>query len=30
VLKVAGGSSEILRNYLARRILKDAGHEGVA
>jgi alkylation response protein AidB-like acyl-CoA dehydrogenase len=30
VLKVAGGSSEILRNYLARRILKDPGHEGVA
>jgi alkylation response protein AidB-like acyl-CoA dehydrogenase len=30
VLKVAGGSSEILRNYLARRILKDPAHEGVA
>lgn len=30
VLKVAGGSSEILRNYLARRILTDPGHEGLA
>lgn len=30
VLKVAGGSSEILRNYIARRILKDPGHEGLA
>ncbi|MEN2741159.1 acyl-CoA dehydrogenase family protein [Microbacterium sp. X-17] len=30
VLKVGGGSSEILRNYLARRILKDPGHEGLA
>lgn len=30
VLKVAGGSAEILRNYLARRILKDPGHEGLA
>lgn len=30
VLKVAGGSSEILRNYLAQRILKDPGHEGLA
>ncbi|RDD85269.1 acyl-CoA dehydrogenase family protein [Streptomyces parvulus] len=30
VLKVAGGSSEILRNYLARRILKDPRHEGLA
>jgi alkylation response protein AidB-like acyl-CoA dehydrogenase len=29
VLKVAGGSSEILRNYLAQRILKDPGHEGL-
>jgi alkylation response protein AidB-like acyl-CoA dehydrogenase len=29
VLKVAGGSSEIMRNYIARRILKDPGHEGV-
>ena len=30
VLKVAGGSSEILRNYVAQRILKDPGHEGLA
>jgi alkylation response protein AidB-like acyl-CoA dehydrogenase len=30
VLKVAGGSSEILRNYLAQRILNDPGHEGLA
>jgi alkylation response protein AidB-like acyl-CoA dehydrogenase len=30
VLKVAGGSSEILRNYIARRVLKDPGHEGLA
>ena len=29
VLKVAGGSSEIMRNYIARRILSDPGHEGV-
>jgi alkylation response protein AidB-like acyl-CoA dehydrogenase len=30
VLKVAGGSKEIMRNYLARRILTDPGHEGLA
>ena len=30
VLKVAGGSREILRNYIARRILKDPAHEGLA
>lgn len=30
VLKVAGGSTEIMRNYLAQRILKDPGHEGLA
>jgi alkylation response protein AidB-like acyl-CoA dehydrogenase len=30
VLKVAGGSAEIMRNYIARRILKDSGHEGLA
>ncbi|MGH8961901.1 MAG: acyl-CoA dehydrogenase family protein [Jatrophihabitantaceae bacterium] len=30
VLKVAGGSSEIMRNYLAQRILTDPGHEGLA
>lgn len=30
VLKVAGGSAEILRNYVARRILKDPEHEGLA
>ena len=29
VLKVAGGSSEVMRNYIARRILKDPGHEGL-
>jgi len=30
VLKVAGGSAEIMRNYIARRILRDEGHEGLA
>ena len=30
VLKVAGGSTEIMRNYIAQRILKDPGHEGLA
>lgn len=30
VLKVAGGSAEIMRNYIARRILADEGHEGLA
>jgi alkylation response protein AidB-like acyl-CoA dehydrogenase len=30
VLKVAGGSSEIMRNYIAQCILKDPGHEGLA
>jgi alkylation response protein AidB-like acyl-CoA dehydrogenase len=30
VLKVAGGSSEIMRNYIAQRVLKDPGHEGLA
>jgi alkylation response protein AidB-like acyl-CoA dehydrogenase len=30
VLKVAGGSSEIMRNFIARRVLKDPGHEGLA
>jgi alkylation response protein AidB-like acyl-CoA dehydrogenase len=30
VLKVAGGSTEIMRNYIARRILSDAGHQGLA
>jgi len=29
VLKVAGGSSEIMRNYIARRILSDTGHQGL-
>jgi alkylation response protein AidB-like acyl-CoA dehydrogenase len=29
VLKVAGGSNEIMRNYIARRVLKDPGHEGL-
>ncbi|MFJ2558323.1 MULTISPECIES: acyl-CoA dehydrogenase family protein [unclassified Streptomyces] len=29
VLKVAGGSAEILRNHIARRVLKDPGHEGL-
>ncbi len=30
VLKVAGGSQEIMRNYIARRILKSSDHEGLA
>jgi Acyl-CoA dehydrogenases len=30
VLKVAGGSAEIMSNYIARRILRDEGHEGLA
>jgi alkylation response protein AidB-like acyl-CoA dehydrogenase len=30
VLKVAGGSTEIMRNYIAQRVLKDPGHEGLA
>jgi alkylation response protein AidB-like acyl-CoA dehydrogenase len=30
VLKVAGGSAEVLRNYIARRILRDPGHAGLA
>jgi alkylation response protein AidB-like acyl-CoA dehydrogenase len=30
VLKVAGGSAEIMRNYIARRVLADPGHEGLA
>jgi len=30
VLKVAGGSREIMRNYIAQRIMKDPGHEGLA
>ena len=30
VLKVAGGSTEIMRNYIAQRIMKDPGHEGLA
>ncbi|MCU1655431.1 MAG: acyl-CoA dehydrogenase [Pseudonocardiales bacterium] len=30
VLKVAGGSAEIMRNYIARRILSDTGHQGLA
>jgi alkylation response protein AidB-like acyl-CoA dehydrogenase len=30
VLKVAGGSAEILRNYIARRVLRDPGHEGLS
>lgn len=30
VLKVAGGSKEIMRNFIARRVLKDPGHEGLA
>jgi alkylation response protein AidB-like acyl-CoA dehydrogenase len=30
VLKVAGGSQEIMRNYIARRILKSQTHEGLA
>ena len=30
VLKVAGGSQEVLRNFIARRVLKDPLHEGLA
>ena len=30
VLKVAGGSNEIMRNFVARRVLKDPGYEGLA
>jgi alkylation response protein AidB-like acyl-CoA dehydrogenase len=30
VLKVAGGSAEIMRNYIARRVLAGPGHEGLA
>ena len=30
VLKVAGGSNEIMRNFIARRVLKDPRHEGLA
>jgi len=30
VLKVAGGSAEIMRNYIARRVLTDPGHEGLS
>jgi alkylation response protein AidB-like acyl-CoA dehydrogenase len=30
VLKVAGGSAEIMRNYIARRVLTGPGHEGLA
>ena len=30
VLKVAGGSAEFMRNYIARRVLADPGHEGLA
>jgi alkylation response protein AidB-like acyl-CoA dehydrogenase len=29
VLKVAGGSSEIMRNYIARRVLKSSEYEGL-
>jgi alkylation response protein AidB-like acyl-CoA dehydrogenase len=29
VLKVAGGSKEIMRNFIARRLLKDPRHEGL-
>jgi alkylation response protein AidB-like acyl-CoA dehydrogenase len=30
VLKVAGGSAEIMRNFIARSILKDEAHQGLA
>jgi alkylation response protein AidB-like acyl-CoA dehydrogenase len=30
VLKVAGGSAEIMRNYIARRVLGDPGHQGLS
>lgn len=29
VLRVAGGSLEVLRNYVARRVLRSDGHEGL-
>jgi alkylation response protein AidB-like acyl-CoA dehydrogenase len=29
VLRVAGGSLEVLRNYVARRVLRSEGHEGL-
>jgi alkylation response protein AidB-like acyl-CoA dehydrogenase len=30
VLRVGGGSAEIMRNFIARSVLKDPAHEGVA
>jgi alkylation response protein AidB-like acyl-CoA dehydrogenase len=30
VLRIAGGSVEVLRNYVARRVLRDEGFEGLA
>jgi hypothetical protein len=30
VLRVAGGSLEILRNYVARRVLRSDTYEGMA
>jgi alkylation response protein AidB-like acyl-CoA dehydrogenase len=30
VLKVAGGSSEVLRNHIAQRVLRSANYEGIA
>ncbi len=30
VLKVAGGSTEIMRNFIAQRVLSDPGHEGLS
>lgn len=30
VLRVAGGSVEVMRNYIARRVLRSAGYEGLA
>lgn len=30
VLKVAGGSQEVMRNFIARRVQKDPKHEGLA
>ena len=29
VLRIAGGSLEVLRNYIARRVLKDPHYEGL-
>lgn len=30
ILKVGGGSAEIMRNFIARRVIRDPRHEGIA